>query len=295
MELSLTAVPTDTCGIDKCYGCGSFARQCLSGELVPGRLGEHAEVEPPRPIPPPPPPPPRHRYRARYTKTGRMRFLSHLELSRTVMRAFRRAAVPLAHTEGFHPMPRLAFASALAVGVESRGDFLDFESTERRDPAALLSALNAGLPEGLRVAEIAPVDPDAPSLGEVVNAARYTVRLADPPPGEALQARLAEVLSDGAELRVVRERKGQTEEVDVRPSLHRLSADPGGAIEMVLRVGGSGTARPDDVIRGLFGPQSVPPRIVREELLALQDGCPRDPMSLCRADRPAAEPVPVAP
>jgi hypothetical protein len=35
LELSLASVPTDTCGIDKCYGCGSFARQCLSGELVP--------------------------------------------------------------------------------------------------------------------------------------------------------------------------------------------------------------------------------------------------------------------
>ena len=64
---------------------------------------------------------------------------------------------------------------------------------------------------------------------------------------------------------------------------------------MVLRVGGSGTARPDDVIRGLFGPQAVPPRIVREELLAIQDGSSRDPMSLCRSPLPAPEPVPVGP
>jgi radical SAM-linked protein len=222
-----------------------------------------------------------------------MRFLSHLELSRTVMRAFRRAGVPLAHTEGFHPMPRLAFASALAVGVESRGDFLDFETTEPRIPAALREALNAGLPEGLRVMDVDAVHPAAPSLGEVVNAARYTVRLVDPPPMAVVQARLAEALSDARPLLVVRERKGQTEEVDVRPSLHRLSADPGGEIEMVLRVGGSGTARPDDVIRGLFGPAAAPAGIIREELLAIQDGSCRDPMTLCRAPRPALEPAPV--
>ncbi len=61
LELSLASAPTDTCGIDKCYGCGSFARQCLSGELVPGRMGEKLEVEPPPPIAAPPPPSPRFR------------------------------------------------------------------------------------------------------------------------------------------------------------------------------------------------------------------------------------------
>src|SRR5262249_38880294 len=125
LELSLTSVPTDTCGIDKCYGCGSFAPQCLSGELVPGEMGGERGGEAPPPISAPPPPSPRFRYRARYHKTGRMRFLSHLELSRTVMRGLRRAGIPLAHTEGFHPMPRLAFASALAVGIESTGEYLD--------------------------------------------------------------------------------------------------------------------------------------------------------------------------
>ncbi|HEU5180773.1 MAG TPA: TIGR03960 family B12-binding radical SAM protein [Candidatus Polarisedimenticolia bacterium] len=289
LELSLTSVPTDTCGIDKCYGCGSFARQCLSGELVPGKLGEHAEVEPPRPLPPPLPPAPRYRYRARYHKQGKMRYLSHLELSRTMMRAFRRADIPMAYTEGFHPMPRLAFASALAVGVESLGDYLDFETTRELDPEAMRSAANASLPGGIGLDSIAPVSPGAETLGELVNAARYAVRLERSLGDEALEPDLAARLAGATELKVMRERKGRTEELDVLPSIHRLAVRDSATLEMILKVGGSGTARPDDVVHALFG-RDAAARIVREDLLVLRQGEAESPLSERHRERPLPPP-----
>ncbi len=294
LELSLTAVPTDTCGIDKCYGCGSFARQCLSGELVPGTMGEKGTVDPPAPVPPLPAPRPRHRYRARYHKQGRMRFLSHLELSRTLLRAFRRAGVPLSHTEGFHPMPRLAFASALAVGVESTGEYLDFETVEAMDPTALPDRINACLPSGLGLDEMAGVEAGTPSLGDLVNAARYAVRLDRLPgggaPGEDLKARMLA----SPRLVVTRERKGRTEELDILPSILQISADRNGEIEMLLRMGGTASARPDDVIRGLYGPEAQAVRIVRKELLVLRADRMLSPMDCRSPERPALALVPAS-
>jgi radical SAM family uncharacterized protein/radical SAM-linked protein len=278
LELSLTSRPTDTCGIDKCYGCGSFARQCLSGELVPGKLQENSAVDPPKPIPPPPPPAPRFRYRARYLKHGRMRYLSHLELSRTLMRAFRRAQIPLAYSEGFHPMPRLAFASALAVGVESNGEYLDFETTRPISVGAIRGRINACLPSGLGLEEIGEVMSGAQSLGDLINAARYTARFESPLPAGPLQESLARKLEGVSELKVTRERKGQTEEVDVLASIHRLAAREDGTLEMILRLGGTGAARPDDVIRGLFGP-AASARITRQDLLVLRGDEPQSPMA----------------
>jgi len=281
LELSLSSRPTDTCGIDKCYGCGSFARQCLSGELVPGKMQENSEVDSPRPVPPPPPPAPRFRYRARYGKRGRMRYLSHLELSRTMMRAFRRAQVPLAYSEGFHPMPRLAFASALAVGVESNGEYLDFETTRPIAVESLSSRVNACLPQGLGLEEVGDVQSGAQSLGDLVNAARYTARLESPPPAP-LEKSLAERLDGVTELKVTRERKGKTEEVDLLSSIHRIVAREDDTLEMVLRLGGAGAARPDDVIRGLFGP-AVSARITRQDLLVLREGASLSPMEFRRS------------
>lgn len=284
LELSLTSVPTDTCGIDKCYGCGSFARQCLSGELVPGKMEEKSEVEAPRPVPPSPPPQPRHRYRARYHKVGRMRYLSHLELSRSMIRGFRRAGIPLAHTEGFHPMPRLSFASALAVGVESRGEYLDFEICRPMPPESLSRRINQCLPTGLGLDQVAEVETGAKSLGELINAALYWVRLQEAPDAISLADDLAGKLKGASHLKVVRERKGQTEELDILPSIYRISAAQDGTLEMILRLGGSGNARPDDVVRGLFGPNASA-RIVRQDLLVLLEGEFLSPMA-CRGNDP---------
>lgn len=294
LELSLTAVPTDTCGIDKCYGCGSFARQCLSGELVPGKMAENLEVEPPAPVPAPPPPQPRFRYRARYHKLGRMRFLSHLELARTMIRGFRRAGLSLSHTEGFHPMPRLAFASALAVGIESTGEYLDFETTAPMQVNGVCSRVNVCLPVGLGLDEVVAVEGSATSLGDLVNAARYWVRLENLPSGPALQEDLSERIHRSPRLVVTRERKGRREELDVLPSIVQIGATPEGEIEMILRIGQGKAARPDDVIRGLYGPEAAPERIVRKELLVLRDEEALSPMSCGREVPPVAFSTPAA-
>ncbi|HEV8336956.1 MAG TPA: TIGR03960 family B12-binding radical SAM protein [Candidatus Polarisedimenticolia bacterium] len=289
LTMSLTSVPTDTCGIDKCYGCGSFARQCVSGELVPGTMGELCQIERPASLPPPPPSP-RHRYRARYHKLGRMRFLSHLELSRTMMRAFRRAGISLAHTEGFHPMPRLAYASALAVGVESTGEYLDFETVEPVDPAAVAPRINGCLPAGLGLDQVEEVEAGSRSLGDLVNAARYAVRLRQPPPGRSLREDLAERIQASPRRLITRDRKGRTEELDILPSIVRIDADEQGEIEMILRLGETGSARPDDVIRGLYGPEASAERIFRRDLLVLRESGLVTPMECRRQEVP--EPLP---
>src|SRR5262245_18456257 len=120
-------------------------------------------------------------------------------------------------------MPRLAFASALAVGVESLAEYLDFEATRDLVPEATTRSTNACLPEGLQLESIAEVSPGAETLGELVNAARYAVRLEGGLWGDTLESDLAARLAGAAELKVSRERKGRTEELDVLPSIHHLA------------------------------------------------------------------------
>ena len=69
----------------------------------------------------------RMKQRVRFTKLGKVRFLSHRDLARVWERALRRAGVRVAYSEGFSPRPRLSFGLALSTGYESLGEYLDID------------------------------------------------------------------------------------------------------------------------------------------------------------------------
>ena len=82
-------------------------------------------------------------------KTGDAKFLSHLDLMRTMQRAFVRAGLKIKHTQGFNPHPYMSFALPLSVGVESLCELMDFELDEPLELACIPDSLNKKLPDGL--------------------------------------------------------------------------------------------------------------------------------------------------
>lgn len=62
-----------------------------------------------------------------FTKQGNAVWISHLDLMRVFQRAFKRAGLPLTHTQGFNPRPSVSIALPLSVGMESNCELLDFE------------------------------------------------------------------------------------------------------------------------------------------------------------------------
>ncbi|MDQ7779636.1 MAG: TIGR03936 family radical SAM-associated protein, partial [Planctomycetota bacterium] len=53
----------------------------------------------------------------RLAKTGKLRFISHHDLMRTIERAVRRSGIPVECSEGFNPRPRISYPTALALGI----------------------------------------------------------------------------------------------------------------------------------------------------------------------------------
>jgi len=88
-----------------------------------------------------------------FEKTGTAKYISHLDLMRTVKRAFTRAGVALRHSEGFNPHPIMTFALPLSVGQESVCELLDVDIVGEQPPN-LLKAFNAALPDGLCATEV---------------------------------------------------------------------------------------------------------------------------------------------
>lgn len=92
--------------------------------------------------------------RALFEKTGNARYISHLDLMRLFQRAFKRAGLPLKHTQGFNPRPSVSIALPLSLGVESRCELLDFDLEIPVDCGEIREKLNASLVEGVFVREV---------------------------------------------------------------------------------------------------------------------------------------------
>ena len=93
--------------------------------------------------------------RALFEKTGRAIYISHLDLMRVFQRAFKRAGLPLTHTQGFNPRPSVSIALPLSVGVESKCELLDFNLEGEPVPCEeICRRLNQCLVDGVLVREV---------------------------------------------------------------------------------------------------------------------------------------------
>ena len=89
--------------------------------------------------------------RIKYGKTEAGKFISHLDLSRAWERAFRRAQIPVAYSQGFNPHPKISFGSALAVGVTSSGEYLDVSLKKIIPLKEIKGELSKYLPKGWKL------------------------------------------------------------------------------------------------------------------------------------------------
>ena len=93
--------------------------------------------------------------RALFEKTGDAIYISHLDLMRVFQRAFKRAGLPLTHTQGYNPRPSVSIALPLSVGVESQCELLDFDLYGEKIPnEEIMTRLNAALVAGIRVLKV---------------------------------------------------------------------------------------------------------------------------------------------
>jgi len=186
------------------------------------RLAQKATALPPVHLEPQAGLPDVDRIRVRYTKTGVMIFLSHLELITLFTRAVKRAGIPVRFSQGFHPHPKFSFATALSVGVESTAEYLDIEIAPGFGADRLRENLNLVLPEGIAVTAAVSIPAKSPSLSVIMERVRYRVTLpevtADLP--QQVQTFLAMTACPFSRMK-----KHGLQEYDLRHELYCLSAE----------------------------------------------------------------------
>jgi radical SAM-linked protein len=186
----------------------------------------------------------RTRVRLRFTKQGDLRWIGHRDLARCFERWFRRAGLPLAMSEGFHPKPRMSFPSALAVGIEAIDEVMELELSAAWEGPQLVARLAPMAPPGveIRSVEIVP----AGTKKAQVRRLRYEVPV---PAAQAagLPARIAELRSHSSWLV---QRPNRPTPVDLCASLDELALE-GERLTIGLRTDRQASAGPRDVLGAL--------------------------------------------
>ncbi len=291
---NLAEVPD--CVLAPCTNCGACDHEVVKNRV---HLPEDY-VRAPAPPARPEPSPLRSHVRLRYAKTGRLVALSHLETMHALIRAFRRARLPMAYSQGYHPKPKVSFGPALSVGIESRCELLDLELVGHMDGGEVAARLAPELPEGLTLdsAELLPLG--APGIGESLRAMHYVAVFPDDPWSDGRLDECVEAYL-GQERAVVhrtqapknKDRKRHQKiagrkqrEINLKDIVTHIGVEGPTRVAFSLRVDPAGSARPAEVLAAIFGDESGPPMGVK----LLKEG-----VSLARTERDGPQGQPRAP
>ena len=213
------------------------------------------------------------RLRLIFSKDGPARYISHLDLARTLERALNRARIPVAYTQGFNRRPRMQMATALPLGYTSEYELADILLAEKMEPEQARQQLMAKMAPGITVLQTIDVPVSGPSLQSMTQSSTYRATPLDPVDFGELQARVAQTLA-AETLERVRERRGKKKVYDLRPLILDLTvekAEDGQLhIHMNLCLEPSKTGRPDEVLEALgFDPLDM--RIHRTGMVLAED------------------------
>lgn len=92
--------------------------------------------------------------RLRFSKTGRLKYISHLDINRAMSRALKRAQIPLWYTEGFNPHPYMSFSLPLSLGVESLCESVDLRIIGDITNDEIKNRLNNVLPQDIKIVDV---------------------------------------------------------------------------------------------------------------------------------------------
>ena len=160
---------------------------------------------------------------AAYQKGNEIAMISHLDIQRTLQRAFRRAGIPLLYSNGFNPHPQFSFATAAATGMSSECEWFEVQLSEDMAPEEFVRRANGVMPLGMRVSGAFAAPENYGSLSAKLRAAEYRVELqfVEPVSREKLAETLEAMLT--GEIIIQKRTKGGIRPVDMRPYILRVS------------------------------------------------------------------------
>lgn len=118
-----------------------------------------------------------YKYRIKFSKTGPIKYIGHLDVMRYFQKAIRRSNLPIAYSAGFSPHQIMSFAYPLSVGYTSEGEYFDIEMTEQVNKDDIMDALNSQMSDGFSILGVRELPEKSLNCMSAVYAASYKVTL----------------------------------------------------------------------------------------------------------------------
>lgn len=209
------------------------------------------------------------RIRVKFSKTGHLRFISHLDTIRLIMRAVGRANINVAYTKGFRKHPRIAFGPPLPTGVSGQKEYFDL-FFEQPFSGEIKLLLNRVLPEGLQILDTRPVFIKAPSISKIVSLLYYRLQ-----PIKINKEEINGLLKKDS-LLVKRKKADKEIEFDIKPYIYSMEVKED-RLNVFIKFLPEGSVRIEEILSCLDIHNLSALTIERIEMFAEKDGKLVDP------------------
>ncbi len=157
-----------------------------------------------------------------FNKTGRAKYIAHLDMAKCLQRAIKRAEIPVWYTMGYNPHMYLNYPLALSLGYESTSEFFDVKmEPEDNNYEEIQEKLNSVMPEGI---EITKVSPPKEEPKEIVWAT-YDMDIYFEKP-DRIKEKFTEFINKDKIIVEKKSKKGM-KEIDLKPVFEVISIDGG--------------------------------------------------------------------
>ena len=183
--------------------------------------------------------------RIKFSKTGNVKFIGHLDVMRYFQKLIRRAKLDVTYSQGFHPHQIMSFTSPLSVGVESVGEYFDIETNSEIDPEYAVKVMNEHTIEGIEVLKYIELPDDAKKSMALLAGADYSVDL-------QINDEIIKKFLNQDRIEVLKKTKKSEKIVDIKEMIYELE-NRDGKLFMKLAHGSKANLKPGLVAEALCG------------------------------------------
>lgn len=202
--------------------------------------------------------------RIKYTKSGHLKFIGHLDVMRFFQKAVKRAGLDIAYSQGFSPHQLMSFAAPLALGVTSEGEYFDAEFNSLVSSDEFVRRFNEQMVDGMAVNDVILLPDNAKNSMSIVAGSDYHVKIlnrendsdSDMDNNLVYDERKTKLLAavphllEKDTIEVLRKTKKNEKVEDIKPGIFKLSVDED-KIYMMLATGSEYNLKPESVIEAL--------------------------------------------
>lgn len=224
--------------------------------------------------------------RVKFSKLGELKYISHLDMMRVFQRAIRRCRIEVKHSEGFNPHPSMSFSTAIGLGLETDGEYMDIELIGDISPDEFIKKVNVQLPEGLKLLKGRLMEPHEKAIMSQIRWGSYAVEINNintESQEQLLKAIENFIIRDEIIHESMKKKKGKfvTRQTNIREMIGKIeklvSGDDFLILKLLVRTGSEGNIKPEVVLNSLKHYQDIEIddkniKIKRIELYTEKDG-----------------------